>query len=90
MSLQERRKFRIQRLIVWRTKHQLPFSRQCHQPRRNTALIDPLPGREKLCDHLTTIGDQYAFAGPDFANVLAQTVLQFAKTNAFHGDNVAS
>jgi hypothetical protein len=90
MSLQERRKFRIQCRLICGAESHVPFSRQCHQPRRDSALIEPLPRREEFCNDFTAIGHQHVVAGPDLANIFAQTVLQFSKPYAFHDFNVAS
>ena len=54
----------------------MPSSRPCHQPGRDSALIEPWPRREELCNDFTAVRHQHALAGPDLPNVLAQTVLQ--------------
>jgi hypothetical protein len=49
-----------------------------------------LPRREKFCNDFTAVGHRHALAGPNFPNILAQTILEFSKPHAFHHFNVAS
>ena len=90
MSLQERCELRIQRPSIWGTQGQFPSPRENHQLRKRTTLVGPLARRDEFCDNFTAIGHQNTLAGPDLANILAQTIFQFPKAYAFHGANVAS
>jgi hypothetical protein len=90
MSLQQRCELRIQLPSVWSTQGQLPSPREYSQSRKRTTLVGPLARRDQFCDNFTAIGHQNTFAGPDLANVLAQTIFQFPQAYAFHGYNVAS
>ena len=88
--LEETWELRIHLCIIWGAQRQLPFPCECHQARKDTSLNAPFAWRNELCDDFTAIRHEHTLAGPDFPNVLAQTVFQFAKTHAFHHTNVAS
>ena len=89
MSLEETRELWIHPCIFRGAQRQASSPRQCHQLRRDASLIAPLAWRNEFCDHFPAIRHQDTLAGPDFPNVLAQTVLQFPQAHAFHDFNVA-
>lgn len=90
MSLEERRELWIYRRIIRRAQRHLPSLCECRQPRRDASLTASLARRNEFCDHFPAIRHQHGLAGPDFPDVLAQTVLQFPKAHTLHGFQCSS